>query len=328
MEGVMISIPNFTRRQKLYGAFAAAGLLTVYSTVFRVDQTESAVITTFGRATSVAGPGLNWKIPFIQGRTNYPTDVQTIDVTQNRPSCNANGGSQNDTGNTTYTKDQQFVYASATAQFVLPSDERLIKIHGKYQNYSAFLTNYLNQGMKEVLGGYNTTDIPAARAIIAGKIGEAMKTQIDAESIPLGKPNVQFRNFDFSCQYEAQVENAAQAKTTLTRNETELAIQKVQKDKTIVDAEATKEKATLEGQGEAAKILSRAEAEAKGIQLMQTALANSPYVVDYERAKRWNGQLPVNVYGSAPIPFLDVSRAPTRPGPVADSGTAPAAMPN
>ena len=167
--------------------------------------------------------------------------------------------------------------------------------------------------MKEVLGRYNTIEIPAAREKISREMAAALQTQIDAKRMPITTAGVQFKNFDFSCSYEAQVEKAAEAKTDLTRNDTELEIQRVKKQKTIVDAEAQKEKAILESAGEAARILARATAEAQGITLMQAALSNSPYVVDYERAKRWTGQLPVNVYGSAPIPFLDVNTPTRRP---------------
>ena len=46
------------------------------------------------------------------------------------------------------------------------------------------------------------------------------------------------------------------------------------------------------------------EAAAQAQEAMAAALSKNASLVDYERARRWNGQLPQNVYAGAPIPFL------------------------
>jgi len=54
----------------LLGAFALA---TFFSGLFTVDTAESAVIQRFGKFVRVAGPGLNFKMPWIEqvaGRLN------------------------------------------------------------------------------------------------------------------------------------------------------------------------------------------------------------------------------------------------------------------
>lgn len=43
-----------------------AGLLA-YSGFYRVGQGEEALVVTFGRVTATKGPGLYWRIPFVQG---------------------------------------------------------------------------------------------------------------------------------------------------------------------------------------------------------------------------------------------------------------------
>jgi regulator of protease activity HflC (stomatin/prohibitin superfamily) len=131
--------------------------------------------------------------------------------------------------------------------------------------------------------------------------------------MPIDVGQAQFKNFDFSCGYEQNVENAAKAKTDLTRTETELQTKRIEKEKTIVGAEAEKEKAKLDGEGQAAKILAVATAQAEGVNLMQKALAASPLIVEYKKAEQWNGQLPTNIYAGAPIPFLDVVNGSARP---------------
>jgi len=61
----------------IVAAIAAIALVIVFSTsFFVVDQTERAVITTFGKFTQVAQPGLHFKFPFgIQKSYNVKTEV-------------------------------------------------------------------------------------------------------------------------------------------------------------------------------------------------------------------------------------------------------------
>jgi membrane protease subunit HflK len=58
------------------GVIALALVVLLSTSFFVVDQTERAVITTFGKFTKVAEPGLHYKIPFgIQKSYNVKTEV-------------------------------------------------------------------------------------------------------------------------------------------------------------------------------------------------------------------------------------------------------------
>ena len=47
---------------------------------FVVDSTERAVVTTFGKFTAIADPGLHWKVPFgIQRNYNVRTEVVQVE---------------------------------------------------------------------------------------------------------------------------------------------------------------------------------------------------------------------------------------------------------
>lgn len=56
-------------------------VVVLFSTsVFVVDTTERGVVTTFGKFTSIAAPGLHWKIPFgIQKNYNVKTEVVQVE---------------------------------------------------------------------------------------------------------------------------------------------------------------------------------------------------------------------------------------------------------
>jgi membrane protease subunit HflK len=48
---------------------------TVFSAVYIVDQTEEAVVLTFGKYSRTEGPGMKFKIPLIEENFNVPTKV-------------------------------------------------------------------------------------------------------------------------------------------------------------------------------------------------------------------------------------------------------------
>jgi len=58
----------------------AAILFVLANSVYTVDETESAVVTTFGKATLVDEKGLHFKIPFIQNVTKVDTTVKGIEI--------------------------------------------------------------------------------------------------------------------------------------------------------------------------------------------------------------------------------------------------------
>ncbi|MCI5856254.1 MAG: FtsH protease activity modulator HflK [Agathobacter sp.] len=55
-------------------------LITLGSSFYTINETESAVITTFGKATLVEEKGLHFKIPFIQHLTKVDTTVKGIKI--------------------------------------------------------------------------------------------------------------------------------------------------------------------------------------------------------------------------------------------------------
>lgn len=58
-------------------------IITAGSSVYTINETESAVITTFGKATLIEEKGLHFKIPFIQHLTKVDTTVKGIKIGYN-----------------------------------------------------------------------------------------------------------------------------------------------------------------------------------------------------------------------------------------------------
>ena len=93
---------------------------------------------------------------------------------------------------------------------------------------------------------------------------------------------------------------------------TQIAIKKENELK-AAEADAAKEVAAAKGEADAA--LLRAKAEAESIQIKAQALRANNELIELEKvavqkiaASRWNGSLPTHLYGSAPLPFVDITK--------------------
>ena len=51
-----------------------------------------------------------------------------------------------------------------------------------------------------------------------------------------------------------------------------------------------------------------AQAEAESMRIRSQALSQNKSLVEYEAVQKWDGKLPVNMYGSAPIPFINLNK--------------------
>lgn len=82
-------------------------LSVVLSSFYTVGETESVVITTFGKATLVDEKGLHFKIPFVQEATKVDTTVRGIEI----------GYSEDSSGNT-YSVEHESIMITSDYNFI------------------------------------------------------------------------------------------------------------------------------------------------------------------------------------------------------------------
>ena len=103
--------------------------------------------------------------------------------------------------------------------------------------------------------------------------------------------SIRLTDIEYSKQYAAAIEN-----------------------KQVAEQDAKREKnITLQEKERAEQKLINAKAEAEAMRIKTNALAQSKTLIEYERvqvekiqAEKWNGQLPENIYSSAPLPILNL----------------------
>jgi prohibitin 2 len=127
--------------------------------------------------------------------------------------------------------------------------------------------------------------------------------------------NIDMRSFAFSPSYmEAINETVTQEQKRFVAENTLLTVESEQKQK-VADAEAEASAQRARADGQAYANLKVATAQAEALKVQGAVIQANPGVLELRRievemakAGQWNGVLPVNVYASAPIPFLNSSK--------------------
>ena len=213
------------------------------------------------------------------------------------------------------TSDTQPVKVSLTVRYSVMTD-RVAEVYEKYShdgNLSSYVQTATQEVFKSVTAKYTAPDLISKRALVSSDINSALRAKLNLYGANV--INIDMRNFSFSPDYM----NAINAKVTqeqlrLAAENKVKTVEAEQKQKVAVaEAEATALKAQADGQAYAN--LKVATAQADALKIQNAALSQNKDVlelrrieVDLERAKRWDGKLPQNIYAGAPIPFLNVGK--------------------
>lgn len=266
---------------KKYVKWGIAGVVALFLLILvlaflpftTVDSGERGVVTKFGKVDSkVLEPGFHIINPF-------STDVIKMDVRVQKDEVEATAAS----------KDLQTVSAKVALNYRLDPKEVARIYTDVNKEYSVkIISPKLQEAVKAATAKYTAEELITKRAVVKDEMKLAMQEKLNGSGILLDDFNIV--NFDFSTQFNAAIE----AKVTAEQKAKEAQNKLVQV------------------QAEAQQTIEKSKAEAENIRLQSQAANNDKFIqlkqleVQLEQARRWNGVLPVNVYGSAPIPFLQV----------------------
>jgi regulator of protease activity HflC (stomatin/prohibitin superfamily) len=273
-------------------------LIIFFMTNFTVGQNEMAVVTNFGKMSYIAGPGLHLKMPFVQDAYFYRTDLQSLTSTNKV---------------NTYTIDNQEVDIQYTVFYQIPN-EKIEYIFGHNRDYKERLASLTIDRIKAAMGGVNVQQVAEKR----GELRDKIRDTLIRDAAPLGVQIVDFQlpDLQYTDSFRAAVGQAAVQKANIETIE-------YQRQQSVKNAEmvqinaagaanAVREKAKgdadarlLAATAESKAIQLQGEAQATAIKAQADALKANPDLVNLRRAERWDGKLPTNIYGSAPIPFLN-----------------------
>lgn len=287
----------------LAGVLGLGLAVSLFGSAYVVNEGNMAVITNMSKAERQEGPnGLQFKMPFVTG-------VKEFDVRERAMEGQLNASTSNE--------------LNAAIEFSVnwrPDPDQIMNIYINYGSPEEFVNNVikqrLQQSLKATVGKFSGSDLTRKREEIA----DAMLTQAQATlgSYPIIISSVQIVNFALPARYQEAILVKEEQREATERQELILEQQAIKARETIQTAEADRDSAIAEADGqayavrvaaveEAASIRLIAEAEADGIEAIQQAISANPLFIEYERVKSWDGTLPVTVMGDTPSLLMNMN---------------------
>ena len=232
----------------------------------QIDAGNRGVKTVWGETQQkVLEEGLYFYNPF--STTIYEIDCKTLKIVYEMDS---------------YTKDvQQANLRLSVIYNVKPEEATLLfkEIGLNYANVVIYPT--VVAVAKDTVGQWEADKLVSNREQASNTM--LVKLQESLKDKHIRVTGLSFESVDFSKQFESAIEAKQIAQQDAIKA----------KNRSVQIEEESKQKL----------MMAKAEAEAMAIQAK--ALAQNKSLVAYEAVKKWNGVLPVNIYGSAPIPFIE-----------------------
>lgn len=237
-----------------------------------VDTGYRGVKTTFGEVVGEPLPeGLHFYNPMTSDIKEYLVQQQTWTAKTE-----------------VFTKDTQKV----SVEFAVTYYAEPKAVTKLYREYGSDLTsletkvigNIVLGSMKDAIGQVIADELVSKREAVTREAMRETKENLQEKNVIV--TDMQFTNLDFDDAYEQAVE----AKVVAVQKAAEA------KNKTVEIEEQAKQKVMT------------AKADAESMRIKSQALAQNKGLVQFEAVQRWNGVLPVNIYGNAPIPFIGIDK--------------------
>lgn len=291
---------DYTMKWIKRGVIALVSLIILMNIwpFYSVPTGSRGVITQFGRIVGIEPEGLVLLPPW-QKLTLFSIRAEAATIED------ASGA----------TSDTQPVDVSLTVRYSI-SPDKVSEVFEKYSHdgdLSSYVQTATQEIFKAVTAKYIATDLIGRRAVVSADINTALMTKLAIYGAQV--INIDMRNFKFSDTYMHAInEKVTQEQLALAAVNQVKTIEAQQQAK-VVTATAEANAVKAKADGDAYAVIKAANAQAEALSVQNDALVKSKEVLELRRieveltkAQKWDGVLPVNIYGSAPIPFLNVGK--------------------
>lgn len=274
---------------------AAVGIgIAAVSSIYVVDEGRVAVVTNMGQAVRQEKPaGMQFKTPFVMG-------VREFDVRERALAGSLSAATSN-----------QLITSMNFSVNWRPDPDQILKIFIEYGGPEEFAANTirprLQQSLKATVGKFTGAQLTREREAVASEMLE--KARATLEGYPAILSSVQIENFELPPRYMEAVLQKEEQREATEKQRLSLEQQRIKSQETVQTAEAERDAEIARAEGQATALKTRAEAEAEairlkakaeaeGIEAVQEALSGNPLLVEYERVKAWDGQMPRMIMGN------------------------------
>ena len=202
-----------------------------------------------------------------------------------------------DTSTRSASQDLQTVQTTVTVNYH-PDTE---KVHFLYKEIGLSYENRviqpaIDETVKQVSANYNAEELITKRPLVKADIENAIRDRLNQFYIETEV--ISITDFEFSPLFAKAIESKVEA---------EQKAQKAENDLIRIEVEARQ----LEAQavGTAAANVAEAEGEAEAISIINQALSNNPFYIEWLKTQAWDGKLPL-VVGEGGTPFISIPTTP------------------
>ncbi|MEM7777376.1 MAG: prohibitin family protein [Pseudomonadota bacterium] len=269
-------MPNLPYIPGLAIVAAVIVAVTAWLSYFTVPQGYESIVVRFGKAQYSVGPGLHFKIPFID--TAIPLDMREV---VNKEVVAA------------ATSDRLATTADISTNWRIKPGF-VMEFYKRYGTRAQFEATHLDRRLqassKAAISTFDAERLIKERVSASLKIDELLQRALDG--YPVIVTAAQIENIEFPKQYMDAVLEKEKKREEAQRERYELERQRLIAERTVqvAEAEAKAIRARADAEAYATKTTGKAKAEAAA--LLAKAISDNPSIVQYEYAKRWNGTMP------------------------------------
>ena len=232
------------------------------------------------------GPGFHIRNPLMTQISEYPTFMQTLVLTQ----ANTEGSVTNDEINVNSVEGQPLSLDVSMSFELNPA-----KVPALYQTFRTdvqtiahgFIKQAIRQSLQEVVGNEEIAQILGPKkAEVVTRTQALLQKRLDAYGIDVKQFTLNEFRAPKAVMDAISLKNVMQQQALTAQNELQKNTFQAQGD-------------SIKAAGRAKAILTEAAAQAKANELLSRSITGS--LVQYEMAKRWNGQMPQVTGGAMPM---------------------------
>jgi len=154
----------------------------------------------------------------------------------------------------------------------------------------------VDEVVKQVTANYNAEELITKRPQVKGDIETEIATRLNVYNIDTQV--ISITDFQFSNLFSQAIESKVEA---------EQKAQKAENDLLRIEVEARQ--IEQQAKGIAAANVAQAEGEAEAIRVINEALSNNPFYLEWLKTQAWDGKLPL-VVGEGGTPFIQIPVEP------------------